>query len=187
MEKAAALIQANFRGFTERRPFMWEGMYNIRCRPKPYQDFDGNYDAQMDASRDMEDIAKSLEQDSRVWPWDLHDSAPEEYIVRAGVGEPYTISDVLNERMIKWLLRYNRRQLHFLAPDWLEHVVLHTIKQRVKRIMSVLRCIPAMKRWATRAGNACYHPNGRVAKRLRREWGRNNVVCEIRLRCANRM
>ena len=50
MEEAAALIQANVRGFTERRPFMWEGMYNIRCRPKPYQDFDGNYDAQMERS-----------------------------------------------------------------------------------------------------------------------------------------
>ena len=38
------------------------------------------------------------------------------------------------------------------------------------RFLAVVRCIPRMKRWATRAGETCYAPGGRVAQRLAREW-----------------
>jgi len=44
-------------------------------------------------------------------------------------------------------------------------------KERVARFLAALRCIPALKRWATRAGRACYAPEGRVGQRFKREWG----------------
>ena len=43
-------------------------------------------------------------------------------------------------------------------------------KLRVARFLAVVRCVPRMKRWATRAGETCYAPGGRVAQRLAREW-----------------
>ena len=43
-------------------------------------------------------------------------------------------------------------------------------KERVARFLAVMRCVPRMKRWATRAARTCYMPGGSVACRLIREW-----------------
>jgi hypothetical protein len=48
-------------------------------------------------------------------------------------------------------------------------------KERVARFLAVVRCIPALKRWASRAGRACYAPGGSVAQRLVRQWG--DMIC----------
>jgi hypothetical protein len=49
-------------------------------------------------------------------------------------------------------------------------------KLRVARFLAVVRCVPRMKRWATRAGETCYAPGGRVAQRLAREWDSNGLA-----------
>ena len=115
---------------------MWEGRLVYR---KPYHDFEGCYEAVFDASREMEDIAMSLEQGHRVWPWDLpewnYEMGPlPSYLKEAGYGEPYTIRDVLNEKMIKWLLRYDKRQFLKLAPESLSSAV-EDYHQRVRQVL----------------------------------------------------
>ena len=42
-------------------------------------------------------------------------------------------------------------------------------KERVARFLAVVRCIPALKRWASRAGRARDAPGGCVAQRLVRQ------------------
>ena len=49
-------------------------------------------------------------------------------------------------------------------------------KERVARFLSVVRCIPGLKRWASRAGRTCYAPEGSVAQRLVRQWG-DSMIC----------
>ena len=48
-------------------------------------------------------------------------------------------------------------------------------KERVARFLAVIRYIPALKRWASRAGRTCYTPGVRVAQRLVRQWG--DIMC----------
>jgi len=80
----------------------------------PYHECEGNNDKEDDAYRDLSDIRTSLRTGRLESPWDV--PYDEDHLVE-GVGEPFSLNDVLNIRMIKWLLRYDRKHLAYLAPD----------------------------------------------------------------------
>ena len=129
MDSAATKIQSIFRGIHLRA--QWEEGLHV----KPYRhDCLLEYDAEGEALADMMDIDVSVKTGRLAEPW--WGGGPN-WTERA-----YTVTDALNEGMIKWLLRYDQAHLLRLsykasATTLVEGIVEHQ-KARLCAISQVL-------------------------------------------------
>lgn len=82
---AATRLQSSWRGYRLRA-------IGVRC---PYYDFEGDYDDVIESVMLLKEISHSVNTGWRD-------------------GQPYTIEDAANERIIKWLWRYDQKHLRDL-------------------------------------------------------------------------
>ena len=130
IHRAAATIVAACRGWLVRSRWEW-GIF-----VKPYRN-DGliQYDAELEARDEMQYISDCVAQGCYVGHHDFnHDGDPDNTI-----GMPFGVQDALQIRMIKWLLRYDKKHYLKLADKRLITAIHDYQTDRLCAVTQVLR------------------------------------------------